>query len=419
MRRPVVFLVMVVGCFGGSDADAMFILYQTQQVPIARLFTNLQQRLARDTNDFQLTYNLARLHSMAYSTNLVSLSVRTNDQPEFYSPGSDSGVPRGVYPAQSPEARAQALRHLTNAILLYERAILLLKKSTNEIEYKAWLVLPLELGYSWCLDQAGRRNEALAAYRKTLALAWKREVVGEFSFKEWVQGKWDAIKSGSNPLRKTTGRSYIGPGVCYSQESIGYLLKLLDPVKDAKEIADLQDKKKTLQSMGRAITPILVPIGAETGLEELVDSDAGVTFDLDGSGLPRQWGWITPKATWLVFDADGQGRISSALQMFGNVTFWIFWSDGYEALRALDDDNDGKLCGAELRGIALWHDRNGNGVSDQGEVRPVAEWGIAAISCVSQAHSAGITWCPRGVTFANGKTRPTYDWINASRCEQK
>src|SRR5262249_52163802 len=208
--RTALFVVMVFGCFGGFEAEAMYRLFETQQVPIGRLFTNLQQRLARNTNDFQITYDLARLHSMAFSTNLVTVSAETNDHPHFYSPYNDAGVPHGVYLPNSAEARAQALRHLTNAILLYERAILLLKKSTNDGQYKVWLVLPVELGYSWCLDQTGRRKEALEAYRKTLALAWKKEVVGEFSFMEWVEGKWDAIKSGRNPLRANTRRGNIG-----------------------------------------------------------------------------------------------------------------------------------------------------------------------------------------------------------------
>jgi hypothetical protein len=88
-------------------------------VPLDRLFTNLQQRLLRDTNNFELTYDLARLHSMAFSTNLTAISARTNTVwPEFYSPGSDSGVPRRFYLPPTPADQARALAHLTNAILL-------------------------------------------------------------------------------------------------------------------------------------------------------------------------------------------------------------------------------------------------------------------------------------------------------------
>ena len=73
--------------------------------------------------------------------------------------------------------------------------------------------------------------------------------------------------------------------------------------------------------------------------------------------------------------------ITSALQWFGNVTFWLFWSNGYEPMRALDDNADGELSGAELRHLAIWHDRNRDGVSDAGEVRPLAAHGIVALSC--------------------------------------
>ena len=416
IRWALLFFMATLGWFGPFAAKAKFAVSQTRLVPVERLFTNLQQRLARDTNDFEVTYDLARLHSMAYSTpNFVILNVRADtDRPQFYSPWEDSGVPTAVSLSPSSKLRAQALRHLTNAILLYERAIVLLKKSTNDTAYKEWLVLPLELGHAWCLDQAGRRNDALAGYRKALAVAWKEEVTGEFKLKEWVEDKWEAVKAGTSPFRGPARRGYIGPGVCFSEEIIGYMLKLLEPANDAKEIAELKDRQKTLKSVGRAITPILVPLTKATALEELVNPNAAVTFDLDGSGLPRQWGWITPKAAWLVFDPSGQGQITSALQMFGNVTFWIFWRDGYAALRSLDDDHDGALRGPELRGIALWQDLNGNGVSDPGEVRSVAEWGITTISCRGEPHSTGVSWCLNGVTFANGETRPTYDWVAPS-----
>jgi hypothetical protein len=304
------------------------------------------------------------------------------------------------------------LSHLTNAIRLYERAILLLKKSTNESD-RTWMVLPTQLGLAWCLDQAARTNDALAMYRKTLKVAWKREVTGDFDFKQWANDAWSDVRAGRNPVHSRY-RS-LGPGVCYSEETIGYLLKLLDPVKDASEIAQLQKDQKTLNTLGRAVTPIFIPLAATARFDELVDENASVGFDLDGSGLRRQWAWLTPKAGWLVFDPDKTGRIDSALKMFGNVTFWIFWRDGYAALSALDDNGDDILSGPELRGLAIWNDRNCDGVSDPGEVIPVEELGIQSISCRSQADDTGMRWSPQGVTFTNGLSRATYDWIAPGR----
>ncbi len=119
-------------------------------------------------------------------------------------------------------------------------------------------------------------------------------------------------------------------------------------------------------------------------------------------------------AAWLVYDAVGCGQITSGLQLFGNVTFWIFWRDGYAALVALDDNSDGMLSGAELKVLALWCDANSNGLSEPGEVRPVSEFGITQIACSGEVFSEDTKWNSRGVTFSDGSTRPSYDWISRS-----
>lgn len=391
----------------------MFMWYQTQEVPISRLMTNLQQHLAHDTNDFETTYYLARLQAMAYSSELTSIEVRSNTiTPVFSLPGSDSGVPEKVRSFSSPEDRRGALLHLTNAIAMYERALVLLKRSTNAQE-QIWMVAPTQLGLAWCLDQSGQTNAAVATYRKALKAAWQREVTGDFDFRQWVTESWYDVRSGRNPLHPRHKGS-LDPGICYSEEIIGYLLRLLDPVLDSAEIARLKQDQSTLRTMGRAITPILVSLVGDARLEDLVDENAQVFFDLDGSGLPRRWGWLRPKAGWLVFDPKRTGHITSALQMFGNVSFWIFWTDGYRALSALDDDGDGLLRGNELKGLAVWIDGNQNGISDPCEVIPVEQLGITSISCGAMPGLAGLKWNPQGVVLTNGQSRATYDWIAPS-----
>src|SRR5262249_4614643 len=140
---------------------------------------------------------------------------------------------------------------------------------------------------------------------------------------------------------------------------------------------------------------------------------ARVAFDADGSGLKKRWTWLTPKAGWLVYDPSHKGNVTSALQMFGGVSFWTFWDNGYQALALLDDNHDGELTGPELDSLAIWHDANGDGVCDPGEVRPLSYYGIVAISCRGEARADAD--CPafarRGVRFADGRTRPTFDLI--------
>ena len=344
---------------------------------------------------------------MAYATNLtIVTALKESGYPDRWQTAF-TGLPEKVQTFKTPEARVVALRHLTNAIALYERSLVLLRQATNA---NAWQIVRPQLGLAWCLDQSGQQAVALVAYRKALKTAWKIEVTGDFDFQEWVKDVWSDVKAGRNPIH-SRNRGSIEIGACYCEEIIAYMLKLLDPVKDAKEIADLKERKKTLLTVGRWITPVLLPLETDTPFDELVNPVAGVSFDLDGSGLPRKWGWITPKAAWLVYDADRSGQITSALQMFGSVTFWIFWRDGYAAMSALDDNGDGLLSGDEMRGLALWQDQNSNGISEPGEVRSVETFGIVSISCQSQADSAGLKWHPHGVSYSDGSTRPTYDWI--------
>ena len=161
------------------------------------------------------------------------------------------------------------------------------------------------------------------------------------------------------------------------------------------------------------MTPILVSLNPDLPFEKLVDRSAAVTFDLDGSGLPRKYQWITPNAAWLVYDHNGSGRITSGLQLFGSVTFWIFWQNGYDALAVLDNDRNGILEDSELQNLSLWRDANSDGHSDPGEVRPLHEYGIVQLK-TNATNSTGILSHPAGATLYDNSTLPTYDWIAQS-----
>lgn len=83
-------------------------------------------------------------------------------------------------------------------------------------------------------------------------------------------------------------------------------------------------------------------------------------------------------------------------------------------LAPLDNNGDGRLTGDELWGLAVWHDANGNGICDAGEVRALASWGIVALSCryqIDAAHPDKIAFSPQGVTLADGTTQPTFDAV--------
>ena len=393
----------------------MFDVQDIEKVPIERLLANLTKRHRDNTNDIVTIYHLARVHSMAYATAPSKLDAdKRNGTPSYGHQGDDSGVPKEVIKKVTEKGKLKAQEHLTNAILFYRRGIEVYKSDKILMQggaHQWWNIMPLQLGYAWCLDQAGRRAEALEEYRNALKISWAKEIKGEVNFESWRENKLEDPKPlpGQDDFPEVRGS--IGPGVGYSSEIIKYMKRLLDPAKDKAELEKLTGIERDLRFAARSFTPILLPLVGNLALGELVNPKAKVMFDLDGSGIQKKWGWITTNAAWLVYDKEQAGRITSGLQMMGNVTFWVFWENGYQPLAALDDNGDGMVSGAELKGFALWQDLNRNGISESGEVLPVQAFGIQSISSRYEIHPSGIPWSPQGITLTNGNVLPSYDWI--------
>jgi tetratricopeptide (TPR) repeat protein len=350
-----------------------------RNVPIDRLTTNLTRMVKERPQDIELRVNLARVYAMAYARKLFEIPVLTHE-PERWQPWFRDGIDMAyqqfeVITSRDAKILAAAKANLTQAIVAY-RDVLLLDRD-NKVAL---------IGLGWCLSQAGERQQAITVLRRAAAASWLEE---------------------SSPQASI----YAGGGMV--QEVARYLIPLLDPERDAAEIAQLQDRIKKLELSPRWITPIVIPLRDALTAYDMVDDDARVPFDLDGSGA-RRWSWITSDAAWLVNDHLRNGEITSGLQLFGNVSFWAFWRNGYHALRALDDDGDGRLRGVELPGLALWHDRDLDGVSDRGEVRSLADWGIVELATDydhDPTHQHEIPWSRAGVRFANGTVRPTFDVV--------
>jgi hypothetical protein len=352
--------------------DAIFVIEEIRKVPVQRLAENIERQLSQDPANVELRLNLARLYAMAYALKVTEFDARPKgEQLEPWFGHMPPHLPGPVREARSRESQERAKADLARAVTLY--ADVIQRDPSNAIAH---------LGHAWALDQSGDKVGAIAGYRRVVELAWPKEQ------KETSFWKDPATSEASRRLRE-----------------------LLDPVADVKEIADLEEKEAELSKKGRMITPIAIPLDSSFGPP--ADPAARVLFDADGSGVHRRWTWITPDAGWLVHDPGGTGRITSALQWFGSVTFWLFWENGYHALAALDDDGDGELRGRELMHLAIWHDSNRNGISDPGEVRPLSAHRIVAISC-RYAEGDG-EWtaahAPDGVTFSDGTKQSSYDVI--------
>jgi hypothetical protein len=162
------------------------------------------------------------------------------------------------------------------------------------------------------------------------------------------------------------------------------------------------------------ISPLLLSLREGCpSLDELTTHNLHVPFDLDGDAVDELWPWLAPDAGWLVWDPERRGEITSGLQLFGSASAWLFFADGYRVLDALDDDRDGELRGAELDGIAVWFDRDTDGVSDRGEVVPLEELGIVALATEASERIGRSLGNQTGAELADGRRIPTYDWVLA------
>ena len=211
MKLQLLLLLAIMLNLGSLRVEAMFKEPEIELVPIARVITNLQKQLLQSTNQCPASYHLARVYSMAYATNLFKVPMDKREHwPNFGNYWSESELPDTIYPKRSLQEQKTAWRHLTNAITLYEQAAALAKKSTNY--YDQWLVFPSMLGRAWCLEQAGRKADALTAYRQTLKEAWAKEVEEDFDLKQWMTDEVDDIKAKRNPIRKHSHKS-LGAGI--------------------------------------------------------------------------------------------------------------------------------------------------------------------------------------------------------------
>jgi hypothetical protein len=369
---------VAIGLMIAPTASGRYIRPELEKVPVERLVTNLEEAVKKDPKDVQALVNLARVHGMAYSLKSDTAEIRKGKEelgPWFgyeakYIPFST------VTKTEDADKEKAAKEHLAKAVERYKEAVKLAPEN-----------LPARLGYSWTLEQSGKTADAVKEYRALLEDAWKKE------------GELKALPLGGHTI---------------TVEASGYLIPLLDKEKDKDEIATLTERTAKLKKLPRPMTPIAIPLRDGLQASDLEDRSAAVAFDADGSGLKKKWTWITKDAGWLVYDPQRKGDVTSALQMFGNVTFWLFWETGYDALSSLDDNGDGVLSGDELKGLAIWNDANGDGICDPGEVKPLSDYGIVSLSCRFERdpnHPDRIAFAPKGVTFRDGKTRPTFDLI--------
>jgi len=395
-------LAALLGLVIATPASALFA--PAPSVPTDRLITNITAYLEENPEDAQAHYLLARVHYLAFVNRLDH--VRSND------PGSAKKLPRLVDPRQYGKAEGEkideekAIEHAKAALKLFDKAI---EHDADNALYHLGLAGLYEQASAQAskIDpnpdrQEGDKEGVVPEADRFIQNAVKQNLKAYQLDREAALAK-DSIFLPFYPVAYEAGKAY---------------LRLIDEhdlePEDDKTVAQIKADLKAIDSKPKAITPIVFRVegNAPTALNDLIASDTTVRFDLDADGTAELRPWVKPDTAILVWDPDNTGTITTGEQLFGNMTFRMLFSDGYRALDSLDDNRDGQLSREELKGLALWHDRNTNGVSDPGEVTPIADTPVRAIATQQTGKIKGLhPMNTSGLTLEDGSRRPTWDWV--------
>lgn len=384
------FLVLMVGLSGLATAIWM----RPNEMPVERVQENLEKRVAANPKDAQAVYLLARLHSYRFAFPKSTIWLYEEDGGLVFPTFDDiKYLPEGE--------RAARVGHLVKGLELYEAAVSLDKGHRLA-----------RLGRAWTTEQAADLAKSLPAVKGVATKGqtwrwWFERALGQYR-------ELYALAKAADLAEDSLMHGMMNHVPSY--EAAQRILVIVEAKKVGSfrrgEKADLEATIKAIDEKPKMITPIVVPLGADDpGL--LIDSGSSVRFDLLGDGIVRRKGWVTASAGLLCWDPSGSGRITSGQQLFGTGTFWMFFGNGFDAMAALDDDGDGWLKGSELEGVCLWHDADGDGVSDAREVRPVREWGILALRCGGYGPGSLGLEVERGVVWRDGRVTRLYDWVTS------
>lgn len=419
--RRIAAAALAASCLAAATTHAPGQFARIPEAPVQRLTRNLNAFLDENPQHAQAHFLLARVHYIAFAQNspvIRAMSEGTDQQlPELADPKLQWGL------ENQPDYDEDALiEHALNAITHFELAIAL---DPDNALYR--------LGLAGILEQAADHADQIGPLEDLVPEANRDEET-----KHPAKDAQDSDDPEAQPLYDQyidraileNRRAYeLGRDAALAEDHLLHpfypvayeagkaYLRLFSAHREEPVDEDLETQINAdiaeIDGKPMAITPVIFRIEAQSPahLDELLDPSLNVLFDLDADGTAERRPWVRPDTAILVWDPEHTGEITSGKQLFGNMTFFMLFDDGYQALDALDNNRDGQLTEGELAGLALWHDRNSNGVSDAGEVTPIEQTPIRAIATQATGHEGIHPRHDAGLTLDDGKTRPTWDWI--------
>ncbi|MEI7786158.1 MAG: calcium-binding protein, partial [Betaproteobacteria bacterium] len=129
------------------------------------------------------------------------------------------------------------------------------------------------------------------------------------------------------------------------------------------------------------VCPLVVDLNGDGA--KVVGLSAGVHFDHNGDGFAERTAWADKADGLLVWDRNGNGKIDTGAELFGDQTplkNGQRGANGFDVLKEYDDNGDGVIDSkdAVFAQLRIWQDANQNGVTDAGELKTLGGLGIAS-----------------------------------------
>jgi len=159
------------------------------------------------------------------------------------------------------------------------------------------------------------------------------------------------------------------------------------------ELSEASEAQLTInftESASWISSPLILDLDGD-GVETLSIAE-NVKFDINADGEKEITGWVAPDDALLVRDVNQDGLINNTTELFGEHTQksdGTIAEDGFDALRDLDSNNDGKISveDDEFSSLKIWQDVNSDGVSQASELKSLTKAGVQEISLQAEAIS--------------------------------
>lgn len=170
-------------------------------------------------------------------------------------------------------------------------------------------------------------------------------------------------------------------------DAINYTVDVINLVSLAIDLS-MYEFVNTMKNLAifKPFDPVVLDMDGD-GIELINVKYSQAQFDFDNDGFNEKAGWVAPDDAFLVFDANNNGVIDDIDEMFGNDTI-----SGFAELAVFDLNSDGKINSNDADpdpedtisvddyyDLEIWHDFDGDGITDPGELTSLVAADIVEI----------------------------------------